>query len=94
MESGNPAAITLLDQAEDLDTRLRALALLIEQDPQAAVPVLLRVGERTDEPDPLLIEVGAALAELLWKGIRVTQFDLRDISEVTDKGFTDWMPPK
>lgn len=84
---------TLLDQAQALQPRLRALELLVDQDPVAAVPILLRIGERTDEPVELLATIGAALASLYHRGIRIKEFDMRDLSQATEEGFDNWMPP-
>ncbi|HEY1456624.1 MAG TPA: hypothetical protein VGG31_09000 [Candidatus Dormibacteraeota bacterium] len=69
-----------------------ALRSCIDNDPQAAIPLLLQVGERTDEPDELLTAVGSALASLSHDGFEVTMFDMRDLGDVAFAAFNDWMP--
>ena len=85
---------TLLDRKHDLNERFAALDRLVTANPAGAVPVLLHIGGRTDEPDALLKRVGEALAALHHSGVHVRQFDMRDLSEPANEGFLDWMPPK
>ena len=87
------SARTLLDINGNLHQRLKALGALVESDPRSAMPVLLQVGERVDEPVVLLKEVGSALASLSYQGIPLTEFDMRDLNAITYEAFSEWMPP-
>jgi hypothetical protein len=92
MEPDSPLGRLALDSSRPVAERIEAISALIETNPGAALPVLLEVGSREEEPAPLLQAVGAGLARIDHEGTRVTQFVMSDLADVAYKAFCDWEP--
>jgi len=75
-----------------LERRLAAIEALIEKSAEIAKPVMLAVAERTTEPRLVLEAVGVGLARIEQRGVRVSEFDLRNVSEVTFLAYDGWTP--
>jgi len=82
-----------LDSDLSDDTRLAAVDTLIEKSPEIARPVLLSVAERTSEPLRILEAAGVSLARIEHGGVRVSQFDMRNMCEVAFLAWSSWSPP-
>lgn len=68
--------------------RIEAINVLTATSPGAALPVLLEVGSRPDEPGPLLEATGAGLGRIQDEGFQVTEFDLRNLAAVAAEAFS------
>ena len=62
-------------------------------DPALTKTVLLAIASRENETVDLLEYSGQELARIDHEGVRVTQFDLRDMNPVAYEANFDWMPP-
>jgi len=75
-----------------LERRLAAIEALIEKSAEIAKPVMLAVAERTTERRLVLEAVGVGLARIEQRGVRVSEFDLRNVSEVAFLAYDGWTP--
>jgi hypothetical protein len=74
------------------ERRLAAIEALIERSPEIAKPVMLAIAKRTTEPRLVLEAAGVGLARIEQRGVRVSQFDLRNVSEVASLAYDGWTP--
>lgn len=82
-----------LDSTRPVAERMAAMDALIEQAPEAAKMVMLSVAERTREPRQILEASGIGLARIQRSGVRVSEFDMRDMSEIAFVAYAEWGPP-
>jgi hypothetical protein len=66
---------------------------LAKVDPASAVETLLQVGERTSEHAEILRAAGTELARLSHLSKEVSEFDMRDLTEIAYLAYCDWTPP-
>jgi len=71
-----------LDSSRLIVERLAAIEVLVDQAPKTAKLVMLSLGERVSEPREVLEAAGVGLARVDHSGVRISEFDLRDMSEV------------
>jgi hypothetical protein len=76
--------------AEDLETRIEAIAGLGRSASRDSAAALLEVGARDTEGRDVLRAVGSALATLAHSGVTITEFDMRDLQGVAYDEFCDW----
>jgi len=82
-----------LDPSKSTEERIRALQSLWVLDRPLTKTVLLAIASRENETVDLLEYAGQELARIDHEGVRVTQFDLRDMNPVAYEANFDWMPP-
>jgi hypothetical protein len=80
---------TALDSSQGTDVRIAAIAALREFDGIAAKDTILELCERYDEPEELLRAAGRELARLHDDGVKVANFDLRDMAEAAFDAFCE-----
>jgi hypothetical protein len=83
----------ILDSERPFEDRGEAVAAIVESDPPNAALVLVEVGGRTSEMGPILRAAGASLARLIYDGVRVTEFDMRDARAAMYEALCAWRPP-
>jgi hypothetical protein len=83
-----------LDSDLSAQGRFAAIDTLIERSPDIAKPVLLAVAERTAEPRLILEAAGMGLARIERSGVKVSEFDMRNMCEVAFLAWDGWRPPK
>jgi|ERR1022692_1657368 hypothetical protein len=83
-----------LDRSKSSEERIGALQSLWVLDPALTKTVLLAIASRENETVDLLEYSGQELARIDHEGVRVTQFDLRDMNPVAYEANFDWMPPE
>lgn len=80
---------TALDSSQRTDARMAAIATLGQLDGVAAKDTILELCERQDEPEELLRAAGRELARLHDDGVKVANFDLRDMAEAAFDAFCE-----
>jgi hypothetical protein len=85
-------AAVILDSTRPLAERLAAIDALVDQASEAAKQTMLRLSERTTEPREILHAAGTGLARMEHSGVRVSNFDMRDMSEVAYLAWDAWRP--
>jgi len=83
----------VLDAARSPQERREAIGELAKVDPASAVEALLRVGERTTEHAEILRAAGTELARLSHQSNEVSEFDMRNLTEIAYLAYCDWIPP-
>ena len=84
----------ILDSSRPIVERLAAIEVLVDQAPETAKLVMLSVGERVSEPREVLEAAGVGLARVEHSGVMISEFDLRDMSEVAFIAWDKWRPAK
>ena len=84
----------ILDSSRPIVERLAAIEVLVDQAPETAKLVMLSLGERVSEPREVLEAAGVGLARVEHSGVRISEFDLRDMSEVAFIAWDQWRPAK
>ena len=100
MKSGNetpstdPEELTavILDSTRPIVERLAAIDALVDQSSETAKLVMLGLSERTAEPREILQAAGTGLAKVHHSGVTVSEFDMRDMSEVAYLAWSEWRP--
>jgi len=82
----------ILDSSRPIVERLAAIEVLVDQAPETAKLVMLSLGERVSEPREVLEAAGVGLARVDHSGVRISEFDLRDMSEVAFIAWAQWRP--
>jgi hypothetical protein len=85
-------AAVILDSTRPLAERLAAIDALVDRPSEAAKQAMLRLSERTTEPREILHAAGTGLARMEHSGVRVSNFDMRDMSEVAYLAWDEWRP--
>lgn len=82
----------ILDPSRPIVERLAAIEALVDQAPETAKVVMLSLGARVSEPREVLEAAGVGLARVDHSGVRISEFDLRDMSEVSFTAWDQWRP--
>ncbi len=82
----------ILDSSRPIVERLAAIEVLVDQAPETAKLVMLSLGERASEPREVLEASGVGLARVEHRGVMISEFDLRDMSEVAFIAWDQWRP--
>jgi hypothetical protein len=82
----------ILDSSRPIVERLAAIEVLVDQAPETAKLVMLSLGERVSEPREVLEAAGVGLARVEHSGVTISEFDLRDMSEVAFIAWHQWRP--
>jgi hypothetical protein len=85
-------AAVILDSTQPIVARSAAIDALIDLSSEAAKLVMLELGGRTAEPREILQAAGIGLARVQHSGVRVSEFDLRDMAEVAFLAWDEWRP--
>jgi len=83
-------AAVILDSTRPPAERLSAIDALVDQPSEAAKQAMLRLSERKTEPREILHAAGTGLARMEHSGVRVSNFDMRDMSEVAYLAWDEW----
>ena len=90
--SDDPGVYTLLalDIRAQREDRIRAIATLGQFATTTAAEALLELGGRNDENPEILQAAGTALGALAHLGVRITEFDLRDLERAAYEAYCSW----
>jgi hypothetical protein len=83
----------ILDEGRGVQERREAMEELATADPASAVQALLQIGKRATEQAQIVRAAGTELARLSHLGNEVSEFDLRNLTEIAYQAYCDWVPP-
>jgi hypothetical protein len=81
-----------MDEGIQLKGRVNAIEELGRSGSSDALATLLKIGERQSESDQVLRAVGSALAVLTHQGVKITEFEMRNLQGVTYDAYCEWEP--
>lgn len=81
-----------MDEGVQLKERIGAIEELGRSGSGDALKILLNIGERQSEPGQILRAVGTALAALMHQGVKISEFDMRNLQGVTYDAYCEWEP--
>jgi hypothetical protein len=90
---GRDLSEVILDAGRSPQERCEAMGELAKLDPESAVDALLKVGERATEHAEILRAAGTELARLSHLSKQVSEFDMRNLTEIAYVAYCDWIPP-
>ena len=81
-----------LDSSMRPQVRIAAIQRLAAQSVESSIQALLVVANRVDDDPEVLAAAGSGLAQLSESLRRITEFEMRDMSERAYLAFAEWLP--